>query len=292
MATFNLKETTEVSTLKQEFNDAFGAKLRVYVGRSQVEDSATLKDAGLISEGVFQCRSSLTAGKFIERMQNEFGLKVKVYTCDEWVAVLDGLTLESAGKVKKNAVKKDMEDMIAYQRKETNPTDVETETTKDEQQFIDLKDGVLIMYTQELKSSFEDYKQNVEEYSEAAAKSMLHSQIECYFGDIMNSHEYDMPPVYSFLSPRPHYDVKFLNDGFYIECDAKSTTDYDIYINKDSRVFVVINGEIVYEEVLVRYNESYDHNPIEDESEIDFAWGSLIADPSTEEDSETDDWWD
>jgi hypothetical protein len=64
-------------------------------------------------------------------MQNEFGLKVKVYTCDDWVAALDGLTLESAGKVKKNAVKADMESMIAYQR--TEEVDVaETERQKAE----------------------------------------------------------------------------------------------------------------------------------------------------------------
>ena len=118
MAIFNLKKQNLVSELKQEFNDAFGAKLRIYVGRSQINDNAVLSEAGLIAEGTFECRSSLTCGRFIERMQEEFGLKVKVYTCDEWVAVLDGLTLESAGKVKKNAVKADMESMIAYQRTE------------------------------------------------------------------------------------------------------------------------------------------------------------------------------
>ena len=48
----------------------------------------------------------------------DFGLTVKVYTQDEFVAVLDGLTLYSAGQVKKYAKKIDMEDMIAYQRNE------------------------------------------------------------------------------------------------------------------------------------------------------------------------------
>lgn len=116
MAKFCIKNTTKVSELKDEFNKAFGAKLRVYVGRSQVNDNTSLAEVGLTNEGSFECRSSLTAGAFIKRMFTEYGLKVKVYTCDEWVAVLDGLTLESAGKVKKNAVKADMESMIAYQR--------------------------------------------------------------------------------------------------------------------------------------------------------------------------------
>lgn len=111
-----LQKRTVVADLKAAFNARFGAKLRVYSGRSQAEESATLGELGLTNEGEFECRASLTVGSFIERMQSEHGLKVKVYTCDEWVAVLDGLTLERAGKVKKNAVKADMESMIAYQR--------------------------------------------------------------------------------------------------------------------------------------------------------------------------------
>ena len=107
-----LQRGTVVADLKAAFNARFGAKLRLYSGRSQAEESATLGELGLTNEGDFVCRASLTVGSFIERMQSEFGLKVKVYTCDEWVAVLDGLTLKSAGKVKKKATKADMESMI------------------------------------------------------------------------------------------------------------------------------------------------------------------------------------
>lgn len=123
MATFKLTKSTTVGQLKEAFFAEFGAKLRIYSGRSQADNSATLGELGLTNEGEIECRASLTVGSFIERMQSEHDLKVKVYTCDEWVAVLDGLTLESAGKVKKNAVKADMESMIAYQR-----TDDATET--------------------------------------------------------------------------------------------------------------------------------------------------------------------
>ncbi|MBQ5878561.1 MAG: hypothetical protein IIW59_00440, partial [Alistipes sp.] len=58
---------------------------------------------------------------------SDYGLKVKVYTCGDWVTVLDGLTVESADKGKKNAVKADMESMIAYQRtdEEVEPVVVE-----------------------------------------------------------------------------------------------------------------------------------------------------------------------
>jgi len=45
-------------------------------------------------------------------MHGKLGLKVKVYTSDEWVAVLGGLTLEQSGQVKKAATKADMEKMV------------------------------------------------------------------------------------------------------------------------------------------------------------------------------------
>ena len=120
MAKFELSNALTVQELNNVFNQTFGANIYVYQGRSRAEGDTTLSECGLSQEGTFECRSSLTVGSFINRMQNEFGLKVKVYTCDYWVAVLDGLTLESAGKVKKNAVKADMENLIAYQRTTDN----------------------------------------------------------------------------------------------------------------------------------------------------------------------------
>lgn len=130
MAKLNLTKSTTVAELRAEFFASFGAQVKVYIGRSVADESATLADAGLTNDGKFECRSSLTVASFIERMVAEYGLKVKVYTCDEWVAVLDGLTLESAGKVKKQAVKKDMEDMIAYQRTESEVEVIPTEEIK------------------------------------------------------------------------------------------------------------------------------------------------------------------
>ena len=54
----------------------------------------------------------MLVGNFINKMLEEYGLNVKVYTCDEWVAVIEGLTLSASGIVKKNAVKADMEAML------------------------------------------------------------------------------------------------------------------------------------------------------------------------------------
>lgn len=121
MYKFNLTAGTTVEALGKEFNDAFGAQLRLYNGNKKAEPAETLGSLGLTADDAFECRSSLTVGSFIERMMQNHGLKVKVYTCDWWVAVLDGLTLKAAGMVKKNAVKADMESMIAYQRSDGEP---------------------------------------------------------------------------------------------------------------------------------------------------------------------------
>lgn len=107
-----LKKNVKVSDLKAQFNEKFGSVLRVYSGRSQVENDVTLSEAGLTTEGIFDCRGNMLVGNFTTKMMEDYGMKVKVYTCDEWVAVIDGLTLSASGIVKKNAVKADMEAML------------------------------------------------------------------------------------------------------------------------------------------------------------------------------------
>lgn len=142
MATLSLSKNTSVEALRKEFNENFGAQIKIYNGNKVAELTDSLGALGLTAEGTFECRSSLTVASFIERMKQNHGLKVKVYTCDEWVAVLDGLTLESAGKVKKNAVKADMESMIAYQRTDNGLQGYEIEAREDGGYTV-RKDGVV-----------------------------------------------------------------------------------------------------------------------------------------------------
>lgn len=167
MAKFELKKSTTVSEFTTSFNEAFGAQVRVYNGRSRTEGPELLGDLGLTNEDTFECRSSLTAGRFIERMKDEFGLTVKVYTCDFWVAVLDGLTLESAGKVKKNAVKADMDDMIAYQRAQEAAAPVKVSYSKIQVQYhgdglntrqcVNTRQGVVKKVTLPLTNRVKEY---------------------------------------------------------------------------------------------------------------------------------------
>lgn len=115
MAKFSIKETTTVGELKQQFVDQIGGTLRIYDGRSQADDDATLVSLGA-KTGNLECRSSRTVGKFEEAFQVELNAKVKVYTADDWVQVLSGVTLESVAKIKRQARKADMEQYVAYQR--------------------------------------------------------------------------------------------------------------------------------------------------------------------------------
>ena len=100
-----------VGTLTAAFKSQFGAVLRIYNGRSKADDSISLQDVGLTQKISTSFDGKQKVGDFIAQMAN-VGLKVKVYTSDEWVAVLDSLSLEQAGKVKKNATKADMEKML------------------------------------------------------------------------------------------------------------------------------------------------------------------------------------
>ena len=117
MANFKITATTTVAELKEQFHNEFGGILRIYQGRSEAPEDATLVSLGG-KVGELECRASRTVGKFIEAFQSELGLKVKVYTKDNWVSVLDGITLATVREIPKNARKAQMKQYLAYQRDE------------------------------------------------------------------------------------------------------------------------------------------------------------------------------
>lgn len=111
MVKITLYSTKTVAELKQEFNNAFNAKLKIYIKGSQANGDIKLEKVGLSKDGYIECSPNLTVGEFINRM-HEFGLKVKVYTSDEWIAVLDNISLTEAGRIKKNCRKAEMNIII------------------------------------------------------------------------------------------------------------------------------------------------------------------------------------
>lgn len=128
MAKFKITPTTTVAELKEQFRNEVGGVLRVYQGRSEAPDGATLVSLGA-KEGELECRTSRTVGKFEEAFQNELNLKVKVYTKDNWVKVLDGITLATAGQLPNGMTKAKMEEYLSYQRDEKEE---DTETVNEE----------------------------------------------------------------------------------------------------------------------------------------------------------------
>ncbi len=119
MATFVINATTTVADLKQQFRDLIGGTLRVYKSGSQADPNATLVSLGAIP-GTFECRTSLTVGSFEKSMLQDHNLKVKVYPADDWVKVLDGITLSGVKDIPKQTTRKQMLGSVAYKREKDN----------------------------------------------------------------------------------------------------------------------------------------------------------------------------
>ena len=109
---WSLTPNTTIVDIRKQFKDACGAQVKIYNGNKVAESTATLSQLGLTAAKEVPFSLSMTVAQFIGHMKDLCCLKVKVYTCDEWVAALDDLTLEMVGKVKKNATKADMEKML------------------------------------------------------------------------------------------------------------------------------------------------------------------------------------
>ena len=132
MAKFKITPTTTVAELKEQFRNEVGCVLRVYQGRSEASDEATLVSLGA-KEGELECRTSRTVGKFEEAFQNDLNLKVKVYTKDNWVKVLDSITLAVAGQLPNGMTKAKMEEYLSYKRDEKEE---DTETVNEDSNNI------------------------------------------------------------------------------------------------------------------------------------------------------------
>ena len=117
---FKIDGRMKVKTLKDAFNQKYGGILHIKDGNKNADDNATI--ASIRSNegakgGELVCRASRTVGIFEEELWEVFGIKANVFTGDDWVAVLDGITLGKIKDIPKQATKAKMEDLIAYKRK-------------------------------------------------------------------------------------------------------------------------------------------------------------------------------
>ncbi len=116
MAKIVITVNKTVKELKEEYKKSFGTELRVYNGRSEADETATLSELGVTNEGTVECRGSLTVGAFVSKLHKEYGLKVKVFTPDNWVSVMAGISLAKAAGLKKQISHREMESYISYKR--------------------------------------------------------------------------------------------------------------------------------------------------------------------------------
>ena len=165
MANFKITATTTVAELKEQFHNEFGGILRVYQGRSEAPEDATLVSLGG-KVGELECRASRTVGKFIEAFQSELGLKVKVYTKDNWVSVLDGITLATVREIPKNARKAQMEQFLAYQRDEKE----DDTTTGKSSQVPDEYKNILLIDIDFIRIELPEDEDSYEDVGEEMAK--------------------------------------------------------------------------------------------------------------------------
>lgn len=116
MIQFEIKENTTVNELKKQFvKEIGGGILRVYNGRSEASDDTILVSIGA-KQGSLECRTSKTVGKFIQEVYKTFNIKIKIATNDNWVLVLNEITLSKVKDIPNNTTTEKMKKMISYKR--------------------------------------------------------------------------------------------------------------------------------------------------------------------------------
>jgi hypothetical protein len=115
MAEFKIDGRMKVRKLKEDFFNEYGGVLRVYNGKERADDDASLASIranDVARGGELVCRSNRSVGNFKKEMWEVFGIKVQVATKDDWVIVLDGITLSTIKKIPNYASKESMQEFL------------------------------------------------------------------------------------------------------------------------------------------------------------------------------------
>lgn len=122
MAEFKIDGRMKVKKLKEDFFNEFGGVLRVYNGKSKADDDASLasiraNDAA--KGGELLCRGNRSVKSFKQEMWDVFGIKVQVATKDDWIIVLDSITLSRIKDIPNYASKESMQEFVGNVAKKT-----------------------------------------------------------------------------------------------------------------------------------------------------------------------------
>ena len=220
MADFKISGHMKVKTLKELFANEIGGTLRVYNGKKLADDDATL--ASIRSNegakgGDFTCRTSRTVGKFEQEIWDVYGIKVQVATADNWILVLDGITLSKVKDIPNYATKESMEAFVSYKRKakdvemEETCCTTQTEATQDSyyDEIIDMMEGQKLIYI----PTFDINPDGVSlDNVDVECPDDAFNQINCVVGDYENGE-------ISCAEESEHMD--FNKDGVYLTCSTE-----------------------------------------------------------------------
>lgn len=165
MAEFKIDGRMTVRTLKDSFKKEFEGTLRVYNGKELADENATLASIRQdeAKGGELVCRASRTVGKFEQEMKEVFGIRVQVASPDDYVLALDGITLANLKNIKKYATKADMEELVAYRRKDKSDIMEEKKNkTVANEEYV----GLPIFDFKFKKIDWELTEENIEEHRE------------------------------------------------------------------------------------------------------------------------------
>ena len=239
MADFQIHGRMLVKTLKEQFFNEFGGVLRVYNGNKKANDDDTLaairaNDAA--KGGELTCRANRTVGKFGQEMWDVFGIKVQVATKDDWVVVLDGITLNTIKDIPKNATRAIMEQFLAYQRsKDEKPAEepakkeVKDEEEADYSDILEILNGECLAYIP------------IQDPDQPDVIGVPPFNKDWESADDL----YELFGIFQYMEDDGNYDwkavssINFNKDGFYYAYDP----EVDLYAHKDLGVYVV-DGKI------------------------------------------------
>ncbi len=100
MADLKITGRMKVKTLRKDFQDAFGATLRVYNGARFADDNDTIASIrkGDAKGGEFSANGNTKVGNFEKKVKELFGVKVQVATKDDSALADNDATLSQVGR--------------------------------------------------------------------------------------------------------------------------------------------------------------------------------------------------
>ena len=226
MAEFKIDGRMKVKKLKEDFFNEYGGVLRVYKGKERADDDASLasiRSNDAARGGELACRSNRSVGNFKKEMWDVFGIKVQVATKDDWIIVLDGITLSKIKDIPNYASKESMQEFLG----KASHAAKEIETSND------IKEG---------GNMYEDILKQLE------GKKLIYVPTYEKNEDGCSLNEIDMDCLYDAYSQinAPIGDYENGEISCFEECDKVDLSKDGVFFNpKTYEAVAILGGQII-----------------------------------------------